>query len=236
MSDKNNESDKNNKRIREITPETFAAFLRLNGERSPIKKSRVNTPISKTDDDDTTVDMIQKPNEIVLSITAPSIVRVTWQNAAAAAQVSNSQRATTSMVMFNASKTKHPTKTSNNIKHKCPVRKVQLKPVPSRGHFAVIGGKEAESLEEPPPTCCMIWRSSRVIGAKSSGFVTGASNSIVKQAIHSCVFDVEVVEPLFKPKPLHYVLDEHVQSVDPSNNCCKWLVVQKVQHNILCIL
>ena len=77
MSDKNNESDKNNKRIREITPETFAAFLRLNGERSPIKKSRVNTPISKTDDDDTTVDMIQKPNEIVLSITAPSIVRVT---------------------------------------------------------------------------------------------------------------------------------------------------------------
>jgi hypothetical protein len=60
-----------------------------------------------------------------------------------------------------------------------------------------------------------------VIGAKSPGFVAGASNSIVKQAIHLCVFDVEVVELLFKPEPLRYALDELIQSVDPSEDCSK---------------
>ena len=113
-------------------------------------------PKPKTDDDDTIVDMIQKSNEIVLSITTSSIVRVTRQNAAATAQASNSKRVTTSMVTFNAMRTKHPTKTSNIIKSKCSVHKVQLKPIPLLGHSAVIAGKEGKLLEEPLPTCCTI--------------------------------------------------------------------------------
>jgi hypothetical protein len=92
--------------------------------------------------------MIQKPNEIVLSITTPSIVRVTRQNAVATAQASNSKRVTTSMVTFNAIRGKHPTKTSNIIKSKCSVCKVQLKPVPLHGHSAVIAGKEGKLVEE----------------------------------------------------------------------------------------
>jgi hypothetical protein len=53
------------------------------------------------------------------------------------------------MVTFNGIRIKHPTKTSSITKSKCSVRKVQLKPVPSHGHSAVIAGKEGELLEEP---------------------------------------------------------------------------------------
>ena len=95
MSDKSAVSEKSNKRIREITPETFAAFLRSYGELTKTKKLRVDTPKPKADGG-TTGDTIQIPNEIVPSTpTPPPMVRVTRQNAATTtAHVSNSKRAT----------------------------------------------------------------------------------------------------------------------------------------------